>query len=308
MNQQELFIKWNGKVNDFDGVYGGQCVDIIKQYFKDVLGILPIKGNALDYWERDIPGFTRIKKSAFAYPKPGDIIVWDIGLYGHIGICNWSRTFDLSVFEQNYPVGSPCHFGWHTYRGVVGWLRPTMLPPEAPRPGIHPVPVEKSSVRMVYLSDEDDIKDAMAYCDAMVRQFTGQKLGIEYIFNRIPRVEAKVNFDLSQDLASNIVEQYTYDPKIKWIVLGYHGFSSSPGYSTQTSFNKNLWFTMGHAPFPKEILLFELKHFLVKYYNQHRGSNPYIENYDNYKSADGGIAKVEEQIRALIPYLSVFNT
>ena len=125
INQQELFIKYNQKYLDFDGVFQNQCVDIIKAYFVEVLKRSPIQGNAIDYW-RDIPGFERISKGLFNRPNPGDLIIWDTqyNQYGHIAICNWSRFMDLGVFEQNNPIKSPCHFNIHKYHNILGWLRP----------------------------------------------------------------------------------------------------------------------------------------------------------------------------------------
>lgn len=305
MNATEFFLKYNKKFLDFDGVYGPQCVDVIKQYFVEVLGMPAMQGNAIDYW-KDIPGFQRIKKAWFNTPKPGDIIVWNttpINFYGHIAIINWTRRKDFGSFEQNYPFGSPCHYQQHGYQGVLGWLRPISLPAEAPRPVVQ----EKYNIRMAYLSDTDDIFNAAKFCNEKLLEFTGGKLGLEYNFKSILPVTASAGEDLPLERAYTIVNDFPYDKPFHWSVLGYYGNSSSPGYSTQTTAEKNVWFTSGHKPFPNETLLFELKHFAVRFYNQHRGSNPYIENYDNYKSADGGLAKVEEQIKSLIPYLSVFK-
>ena len=127
-NQQEFFIKYNNKFLDVDGVFGNQCVDVIKAYVKEVLGIIPvISGNAIDFWNYPPAGFTLIKNTPFNKPLPGDIIIWNTKYsnpYGHIAVVNWSRYFDVGVFEQNNPVGSPCHFGTHNYKNVLGWLRP----------------------------------------------------------------------------------------------------------------------------------------------------------------------------------------
>ena len=310
MNVIEFFLQWNRKFNNFDSIYGNQCVDIIKQYFQDVLGLPPRKGNAIDYWT-DISGFQRIPRNWFNTPKPGDIIIWKStasNIYGHIAICNWVRMLDFGSFEQNLPVGSPCHYQTHNYRGVVGWLRPLKVPIEAPRPVPVPPPQEPVNIKMVYLSDTDDIRSQVEYCNSKLKEFTNGILGLEYVFKQIPPVNAlPLGQDLDQTIASNLVDNQIYDNPFHWVVLGYYGQNTSPGYFTVTSFKRALWFTSGYKVYPKEILLFELKHFAVKFYNQHRGTNPYIENYDNYKSADGGLAKVEEQIRAISPYLSVFK-
>lgn len=127
MNATEFFLKYNKKKLDFDGVFGGQCVDVTKAYFKEVLNREPISGNAIDYW-RDISGFERIAKTPLNRPNPGDIIVWGTKynpIYGHIAICNWSRFFDFGAFSQNDPSGSPCGYKEYSYKNVLGWLRPT---------------------------------------------------------------------------------------------------------------------------------------------------------------------------------------
>lgn len=309
MNATEFFLKYNKKFLDYDGLNGNQCVDVTKQYFKDVLELPPFQGNAYDYWT-NIPGFQKIARSWFNTPKPGDIVIWKptaSNIYGHIAICNWVRMLDFGAFEQNNPIGSPCHYQIHNYQGVVGWLRPLNPPAEAPRPVPVSSPQEPVNIKMVYLSDTDDIGPQVAYCNSKLKEFTNNILGVEYVFKQIPPVNAPPGFDLEQTEASNIVEINTYDKPFHWVVLGYYGQNTSPGYFTATSFNKNIWYTSGYKVYPKEVLLFELKHFAVKFYNQHRGSNPYIENYDNYKSADGGLAKVEEQIKEISPYLSVFK-
>ncbi len=126
MNQQIFFIKYNGKPLDVDGLFLGQCVDVSKAYFTEVLGLPPFKGNAIDYFLTPPPGFKKISKGFFNSPNPGDLVIWNTNYnqYGHIGICNWSRGWDFQVFQQNDPEGSPCHFKEYSYKNVLGWLRP----------------------------------------------------------------------------------------------------------------------------------------------------------------------------------------
>lgn len=118
-------MTWRGKFNN-NGSYPGQCVNIIKQYFRDVLSLPVVSGNAIDYWNNPPQGFLKIPKTLVNHPQPGDIIIWDTSYnpVGHIAICNWWRLLDLGVFEQNNPLGSPCQFGEHTYKNILGWLRP----------------------------------------------------------------------------------------------------------------------------------------------------------------------------------------
>lgn len=118
MTLEEFTLYWNGKQND-NGTYPGQCVNVIKSYYATVLDKQPYLGNAIDY--KNAPGF--IYKGLFNHPEPGDVVVFNLGQYGHIGICTWWRWFDLGIFQQNDPLGTPCGYKTYTYKNVVGWLR-----------------------------------------------------------------------------------------------------------------------------------------------------------------------------------------
>jgi hypothetical protein len=128
MTLQQFFDKWIGKGLDADGVYGNQCVDLIKQYFVEVIGIPAIRNNAVDYWiNYPIGRFTKIVNTPSFIPKAGDIIVWNtsVGPYGHIAICTTEATVNYFVsVDQNWPVGSIVHAQKHSYSGVLGVLRP----------------------------------------------------------------------------------------------------------------------------------------------------------------------------------------
>jgi len=131
MEITQFFLKYNKKFLDVDGYPEDepyQCVDVIRAYFTEVLNIPIHKGNAIDYWNNPPPNFQKITKGWFNYPLPGDIIIWNIGEFGHIAIANWTRAFDIGVFEQNYPIGSPCHYRECNYKNVLGWLRPVIKP------------------------------------------------------------------------------------------------------------------------------------------------------------------------------------
>jgi hypothetical protein len=124
MNFQDFFIKWKNKQCD-TGSFPGQCVNIVKEYFI-FLGLQPLQGDAIDYWTRPPQGFQKISKTWYNQPLPGDLTIFNYKPVGHIAICNWSRLFDFGAFEQNFPVGSPCHFQDHpNYKNVLGWLRPS---------------------------------------------------------------------------------------------------------------------------------------------------------------------------------------
>lgn len=129
---KDFINKNNGKVIDFDGAYGGQCVDLFRFYNRDVLEIAqPKPGNAKDFWGNYTSdpnlynNFERIANTPTFVPIEGDVMIWGNGKYGHIAVCtgdgdtNWFNSFD-----QNYPIGSACKIVKHNYNNVLGVLRP----------------------------------------------------------------------------------------------------------------------------------------------------------------------------------------
>lgn len=97
---------------DYDGAYGAQCVDLFRQYAKDVLEIPKHTGaveGAKDLWlnyqnlQKEMNYFERIR--ANCNPKQGDVAVWDGtpgNKYGHVAIviCAWGKE-NLLVYEQD---------------------------------------------------------------------------------------------------------------------------------------------------------------------------------------------------------------
>lgn len=124
----QFVTTYTGKNLDFDGVYGGQCVDVTNKFAADVLSVTGWKGNAVDKWT-NYPEevFEQIPNTPEALPQEGDTIIWGktVGEYGHIALAlAGATTTSFDSFDQNWPVGSVCHTQHHTYKGVLGWLRP----------------------------------------------------------------------------------------------------------------------------------------------------------------------------------------
>jgi surface antigen len=132
MTLDEFFAKYDGQFVDYDAVSGPQCVDVIKQYKDEVLGLpAPALGNAKDYWNNESSDFERIQNSSTAVPQKGDIVIWGTGIgpYGHIAIATGTGdTSSFESFDQNFPLNSPCRFVKHNYNSVIGWLRPPNIP------------------------------------------------------------------------------------------------------------------------------------------------------------------------------------
>ena len=127
----QLFIdEWNGKFIDFDYVYGNQCKDLIQKYVTECLALPPLpQGNACDMWtnyQKDL--YTRYYNFPWAIPKKGDIMIWGPWVgnpYGHISIYVDGTMWNFRSFDQNFAIGSPCHYQAHSYLRpfVKGWLR-----------------------------------------------------------------------------------------------------------------------------------------------------------------------------------------
>jgi len=128
----------NGKCIDFDGYYGCQCVDLVRQYARDVLGTVLGSGNAYDIFNTTSSSkFTKIYNTPSAIPQKGDIIVWNKsssnGYYGHISLFISGDAYSFKSLDQNwinppnFTKGSPAAIITHYYTtsgGVAGWLRP----------------------------------------------------------------------------------------------------------------------------------------------------------------------------------------
>lgn len=127
MTTDQFFGQWNGRKCDYDHAYGCQCVDLVKQYCHDVLGVQAPGGNAIDYWTSyDSRHFRRIANTPAGLPQKGDILVWGskIGVNGHTGVFSAGNLNSFTSFDQNWPLDTGCHYQYHTYTGLLGWLRP----------------------------------------------------------------------------------------------------------------------------------------------------------------------------------------
>jgi len=127
MTFDEFIKKWEGSGIDFDGHYGDQCVDLYREYVKDVLGLPqspPVRG-AEDIWDSYLPDhYERILNTIEAIPQKGDIMIFNFGEYGHVSIFISGGQLQFTSFDQNYPLGSFCAKRNHDYYSIIGWLRP----------------------------------------------------------------------------------------------------------------------------------------------------------------------------------------
>ncbi|MDR1390665.1 MAG: CHAP domain-containing protein [Treponema sp.] len=135
MNFSEFIKAYLGKEVDFDGHYKGQCVDLFRQYCKDVLGIdqpAPVAG-AVNFWENYETdpalknNFTKIENTPAGVPEYGDVMVWNKnrgGGFGHVAIFIEGGILMFTSLDQNWPSLSVVTRTVHNYTDVHGWLRP----------------------------------------------------------------------------------------------------------------------------------------------------------------------------------------
>ena len=117
-----------GSTLDYDGVYGGQCVDLIYYYYQ-YLGESPRGGNGSDYaWNALPSGWQRISYSAGAVPQPGDIVVWSYtaSAEGHVAIAISGSSSGFYAIDQNWNWLQYCTKNWHnyTYGTIACFIRP----------------------------------------------------------------------------------------------------------------------------------------------------------------------------------------
>lgn len=126
----DFIAKYKDRKVDFDGSYGNQCVDLYRQYVKEVLefpqspgvqGAYQIFNSAQDNL------YEKILNTPSDIPQKGDIIIWkkEYGGYGHVAIFVNGDVNHFRSFDQNY-IGhlEPCQIVSHNYTNVLGWLRP----------------------------------------------------------------------------------------------------------------------------------------------------------------------------------------
>lgn len=117
---------------DFDGAYGAQCVDLFRQYCKDVLE-LPHTGaveGAKDLFEKydNLPLEKKYfyRRNRLLEASPGDIAVWGAtktNPYGHVAIVVQNDYYNLVVFEQNGFTQEGAKLEIRDKNNLLGYLR-----------------------------------------------------------------------------------------------------------------------------------------------------------------------------------------
>lgn len=133
MDIKQFVDTYLGKKVDFDGFYGAQCVDLFRQFNKDVFGFPHTGGveGAKDLWELygklpvEKKHYEQIRKEG-TIPIEGDIVVFGktaSNKYGHVAIVLWASRNVLVVFEQDGFKQDGAKIGTRPYDNVLGYLR-----------------------------------------------------------------------------------------------------------------------------------------------------------------------------------------
>lgn len=128
--------EWLGKgCNPYGDKYGNQCVCVFVAYNVEVMGGTTLNGNAIDYWTKyptDLyEEITNNPADANQMPQQGDVVIFHVGTYGHIGICDSADVNQVTCLEQNWSqAGTPndgkgvVELRSHNYILIKGWLHP----------------------------------------------------------------------------------------------------------------------------------------------------------------------------------------
>ena len=146
-----------GRGIDYDGMYGNQCVDLVKAYYK-YLGQSEPYGNGADYANNKLPaGWKRYSKSE-STPRKGDILVYTGGYggYGHVAI----YESDYSTYHQNFNYNSYVEQVKYKYNGnwdITYWgvIRPDFSGSAAATPAKTTVAAKKVSATGVSITPAD---------------------------------------------------------------------------------------------------------------------------------------------------------
>ena len=132
MKLDEFINKYINTKVDFDNAFGAQCVDLFRQYCKDVLNI-PHTG-AVEGAKDIFLNYDKLpleqkyfKKYSINCPEPADVIIWNktkTNKYGHIAIVISSLSNNkVLVFEQDGFKQDGAKLAIRTTENMLGILR-----------------------------------------------------------------------------------------------------------------------------------------------------------------------------------------
>jgi len=141
MDLNEFIKTYKGKKVDFDGQYGAQCVDLARQYFKDVWEFTRqpegVVGAKDFYFKHESRPIQRALCECISYkrspiyeipvnkPPVGAVLLFDespTNKYGHICICVEVFEDGINVFEQDGFKQDGAKITKLPFNRLLGWL------------------------------------------------------------------------------------------------------------------------------------------------------------------------------------------
>lgn len=181
--------KYSGKKIDFDGQYQGQCVDLFRQFTKEILQLPQPKTviGAADFWllfDSDphlVNNYEKIKNTPEFVPQKGDVMIWNKkagGGFGHIAVVcdDKATTLMFRSFDQNWKSLNVCEVTEHTYTNVYGVLRPKVFTETTDT-----LPVEKKTFEELvtkaskYDQAQQDLEEERTRTRSLTDEITGLK-------------------------------------------------------------------------------------------------------------------------------------
>lgn len=211
----EFVKKYTDTKVDFDGVYGGQCVDLARMYIKEVCGtkqFSPVIG-AKDIWKQELDDFDKVTNTPDGIPPIGAIIIWGAtyGKFGHVAISLGGTKDTFQAFSQNDPAGSPCVMrGYKSYASVLGWFTPKSI--------IEPTMADDIRVQLLNengLKTEYQVRDALAKYqgyDQVQKDLTNTKAEVEKL-NVSVEALMKAKEDMVIEIQKNVTEAKLWKEK-----------------------------------------------------------------------------------------------
>ena len=134
MTLEEFVKKYIGKKVDFDMVYGAQCVDLFRQYNKEVWGnphtgaVDGAKDLVVNYERMPLEQrFLSLVPVNRDFVKAGDVAVWnatEVNKYGHVAIVvGLLGDESLIVFEQDGFKQDGAKLNVRSRKNLLGFLR-----------------------------------------------------------------------------------------------------------------------------------------------------------------------------------------
>lgn len=104
---KDFIAKYQGKiVGDQNGNYRGECVSLVKLWLQ-WCGWPMLRGNAINWqYNGDGRNYKFYKNYAWTVPLVGDMAIFQVGTYGHIGIVVSANGRAMQVFNQNWAQGN----------------------------------------------------------------------------------------------------------------------------------------------------------------------------------------------------------